>query len=83
MVAAREDGGGIGMMTLQAELMREVRRLNGEDDPEALEREMDRARALASLASVAIDSANTMLRAAQVKDEFMNKASSLPKGLLQ
>lgn len=73
---------GVGMLALQEELMRQVRRLNDEQDPDSLEREMERTKALASLGSVVIDNANTMLRAAQVKDGFMNKASSLPRGLL-
>ena len=73
---------GFGMLSLQAAFMRELDRLEGCESPEEIEREISRAQAIVSVGGVAIENANTILRAAKVKDEFANRASTLPKALM-
>lgn len=75
--------GGIGIGALQGELMRQIRRLGAASGIDAVELEVQRSHAVASLAQAAIDNANTMLRAAKIQDEFTDKTSRLPKTLLQ
>lgn len=72
---------GVGMGSLQTELMAQLRRLNGVTDPQEVQREIDRSRAMADLGDTIIGNANTMLRAAQVVDGLGN-TRLVPKGLL-
>lgn len=56
-------------------LFAEMRQLMSMDmaDEAAVERELDRAKAMSDLAGVTIDNANTVLKAVQVQDSLMNR----------
>lgn len=61
-------------------LFAEMRQLMSMDmaDEAAVERELDRAKAVSDLAGVTIDNANTVLKAVQVQDSLMNRRA-MPK----
>ena len=63
-------------------LFAEMRQLMSMDmaDEAAVERELDRAKAVSDLAGVTIDNANTVLKAVQVQDGLMNRRA-MPKML--
>ena len=63
-------------------LFAEMRQLMSMDmaDEAAVERELDRAKAVSDLAGVTIDNANTVLKAVQVQDSLMNRRA-MPKML--
>lgn len=63
-------------------LFAEMRQLMSMDmaDASAVERELDRAKAVSDLAGVTIDNANTVLKAVQVQDSLMNRRA-MPKML--
>lgn len=63
-------------------LFAEMRQLMSMDmaDEAAVERELDRAKAMSDLAGVTIDNANTVLKAVQVQDSLMNRRA-MPKML--
>lgn len=73
----------VDLGNLQDFLFGELNNLMGVDasDPDALEREVTRASAVASLAGVAIDNANTVLRVVQVRDALQDRTRKMPRML--
>ena len=63
-------------------LFAEMRQLMSMDmaDEAAVERELERAKAVSDLAGVTIDNANTVIKAVQVQDGLMNRRA-MPKML--
>lgn len=66
---------------LQGVIFEELNRLLSLDraDPDAMAREVVVAQAVGSLAGVAIDNANTVLRVVQVRDQLSGERRRLPK----
>lgn len=74
--------GKANLGTLNDILFAEMRQLMAlpMDDPELVERELDRADAVVKLAGATIDNANTVLKAVQTQDSLMAKRP-MPKML--
>lgn len=66
---------------LQDYLFNQLKRLDGELSGDALKTEIDRANAVATVAKVAVENANTAIKAMYVADGFVKRDSKLPKML--
>ena len=70
------------MMDLNDHLFAELERLGDEGlEGEALEKEINRATAIAEVSRAAIENANTVLRAAEFNDRKMDADQQLPRML--
>lgn len=70
------------MMDLNDHLFAELERLGGEGlEGEALEKEIDRAKAIAEIGRAAIENANTVLRACEFEDRKIDAGLQLPRML--
>ena len=69
--------------TLNGILFEQLRSLVSVDmtDPELVDQEIEKSRAVAQLAGVAIDNANTALKVVRQRDEMMGDSRNLPKML--
>lgn len=66
---------------LQECLFRAIDRLEGDLTHTQLEQEIRRSEAIVSVAKVAVENANTAIKAAYLADGFIKKESRLPKML--
>lgn len=72
------------LSALQGLMFEELDNLMGLDmagDPDVIEREMGRAKAVSDIASVAIDNANTVLRVVQQQAMVTGEAKRVPRML--
>ena len=69
--------------TLNGIIFEQLRSLVSVDmtDPELVDQEIEKSRAVAQLAGVAIDNANTALKVVRQRDEMMGDSRNLPKML--
>lgn len=71
------------LMDLNDHLFEQIERLNDEDlDPEQLQREIDRSKAMEGIASAVISNAKVMLDAAKAKDSMYEYKPKVPMMLL-
>lgn len=69
------------LSSLQGHLFAELDRLSGEMTPDELEAEVRRADAIVSVAKVAVENANTAIKATYLADGFVKTESRLPRML--